>query len=88
MLPALQGTVRIASLHLKLHFPLHVTNSKPISGSSFIFRLPPHNSANRRKGINRLLFILTYYRIFHGFLLQYLEKSLYSLVYEQSSGFV
>jgi len=88
VLPALQGTVRIASVYLKLHSSLHFAALQPNFWR--FFHLPTSTSllSGRKTGLNRLLFILKYYRIFQGFLLQYLEKSLYSLVYEQGSGFI
>jgi hypothetical protein len=72
VLPALQGTVRIASEYLKLFHLLTLALQLTV----------------RKTVLSRLLFIQRYYKIMHGFLLQYLEKSLYSLVYEQGSGFI
>jgi hypothetical protein len=151
VLPALQGTVRIASGCLKLNFTPHITlrlhtqtgknrcarviarhlracSEQDLTYGQVLFilsqparahiwrtltRFPRRGYATlgftdlqadflklfhlltfasqlnvRKTVLSRLLFIRRYYKILQGFLLQYLEKSLYSLVYEQGSGFI
>jgi hypothetical protein len=88
VLPALQGTVRISSVSLKLHSALHFTNFQPDFCKFFASSASTSLLSVGKTVLSRLPFILEYYKIFQGFLLQYREKSLYSLIYEQSSSFI